>query len=162
MKRREPRREGNHNALIEQARNRIEQMETCMKRARTRVALAERRTELAETRTELAEIRAELARTRAEQAETILQRIIHKETERRASNGVADHARPLEELTIRQREVLQHIVEGHNTKQIADILHLSPKTVEYHRAKLMAVLHVHDIPGLVRLAVRAGLIALEA
>jgi len=64
-------------------------------------------------------------------------------------------------LTSRQREVLQLIAEGRNTKQIGDILEISPKTVEYHRMKLMNCLNVHDIPGLVRFAVRVGLIPVE-
>jgi DNA-binding NarL/FixJ family response regulator len=65
---------------------------------------------------------------------------------------------PLEQLTGRQREILQLIAEGRNTKEIAEDLKLSPKTVEYHRLKLMETLNVHDIPGLVRFALRAGLI----
>jgi DNA-binding NarL/FixJ family response regulator len=46
---------------------------------------------------------------------------------------------PLEQLTGRQREILQLIAEGQNTKQIGDILKVSPKTVEYHRMKLMVI-----------------------
>jgi DNA-binding NarL/FixJ family response regulator len=68
---------------------------------------------------------------------------------------------PLEQLTGRQREILQLIAEGQNTKGIAEILKVSPKTVEYHRMKLMATLDVHDIPGLVRFALRVGLIPEE-
>jgi DNA-binding NarL/FixJ family response regulator len=69
---------------------------------------------------------------------------------------------PLEQLTDRQREVLQLIAEGQNTKEIAGILKVSPKTVEYHRMRLMACLSVHDVAGLVRLALRVGLIPLES
>jgi len=65
---------------------------------------------------------------------------------------------PLEQLTARQREILQLIAEGQNTKGIARLLHLSPKTIEYHRMKLMNALNLHDIPGLVRFALRMGLI----
>lgn len=68
---------------------------------------------------------------------------------------------PLEQLTGRQREILQLIAEGQNTKEIAEILKISPKTVEYHRIKLMDSLNVHDIPGLVRFAIRVGLIPTE-
>jgi DNA-binding NarL/FixJ family response regulator len=68
---------------------------------------------------------------------------------------------PLEKLTGRQREILQLIAEGQNTKQIGDILKVSPKTVEYHRMKLMDSLNLHDIPGLVRFALRVGLIPEE-
>jgi DNA-binding NarL/FixJ family response regulator len=67
----------------------------------------------------------------------------------------------LELLTGRQREVLQLIAEGQNTKGIGGILKVSPKTVEYHRMKLMDSLNLHDIPGLVRFALRVGLIPEE-
>jgi DNA-binding NarL/FixJ family response regulator len=79
-----------------------------------------------------------------------------------ALDGIADRKNPLEQLTGRQREILQLIAEGRNTKRIAEILKVSPKTVEYHRAKLMNCLDVHDIPGLVRFALRVGLIAQES
>jgi DNA-binding NarL/FixJ family response regulator len=61
-------------------------------------------------------------------------------------------------LTPRQREILQLIAEGHSTKEIASILHLSVKTVETHRTQLMARLDVHDVAGLVRYAIRIGLV----
>lgn len=67
----------------------------------------------------------------------------------------------LDQLTPRQREVLQLIAEGKNTKTIADMLKISVKTVETHRAALMERLGVHDIPGLVRYAIRNGLIEPE-
>jgi DNA-binding NarL/FixJ family response regulator len=76
-------------------------------------------------------------------------------------NGIANRKSPLEQLTGRQREILQLIAEGQNTKGIAEILKVSPKTVEYHRMKLMGCLNVHDIPGLVRFALRVGLIPQE-
>jgi DNA-binding NarL/FixJ family response regulator len=73
------------------------------------------------------------------------------------------HARsPVEQLTARQREILQLIAEGQTTKAIALILKVSPKTVEYHRAKLMQRLNIFDIPGLVCFAVRTGLISQES
>jgi DNA-binding NarL/FixJ family response regulator len=65
----------------------------------------------------------------------------------------------LEGLTRRQREILQLIAEGHSTKEIAGILEVSAKTVETHRARLMERLDIHDVPGLVRLAIRAGLVS---
>jgi DNA-binding NarL/FixJ family response regulator len=65
---------------------------------------------------------------------------------------------PLEQLTERQREILQLIAEGQTTKSIALILKVSPKTVEYHRTKLMECLRIFDVPGLVRYALRSGLI----
>lgn len=62
-------------------------------------------------------------------------------------------------LTPRQREILQLIAEGSSTKQIAAKLGLSVKTVETHRAKLMERLDIHDVAGLVRYAIRVGLVA---
>jgi DNA-binding NarL/FixJ family response regulator len=67
----------------------------------------------------------------------------------------------LERLTARQREILQLIAEGHSTKEIARGLELSIKTVETHRAQLMARLDIHDIAGLVRYAIRAGIASSE-
>jgi DNA-binding NarL/FixJ family response regulator len=68
---------------------------------------------------------------------------------------------PLEQPTARQREILQLIAEGKNTKEIASTLAISVKTVEAHRLQLMARLDIHDVPGLVRYAIRAGLVSLE-
>ncbi|MBM4138645.1 MAG: response regulator transcription factor [Nitrospira sp.] len=65
---------------------------------------------------------------------------------------------PLGRLSMRQREILQLIAEGHTTKDIAQRLNVSVKTVETHRAHLMERLKIHDVPGLVRFAVRVGLI----
>ena len=64
----------------------------------------------------------------------------------------------LEALTSRQREILQLIVEGNTSKEIATRLSLSPRTVESHRADIMERLGVHELPGLVLIALRAGLI----
>jgi DNA-binding NarL/FixJ family response regulator len=69
---------------------------------------------------------------------------------------------PVEKLTARQREVLQLIAEGQTTKAIAIILKLSAKTVEYHRMQLMRELNIFDIPGLVRFALRTGLVSQES
>ena len=64
----------------------------------------------------------------------------------------------LDLLTPRQREILQLIAEGKSTRGIADTLHLSVKTVETHRAQLMDRLDIHDVAGLIRFALRKGLI----
>ena len=64
-------------------------------------------------------------------------------------------------LTPRQREVLQLIAEGHGTKEIASRLSLSAKTVETHRAQLMERLGIHDVAGLVRYAIRAGIVSAD-
>ncbi|HKI32878.1 MAG TPA: response regulator transcription factor [Gemmataceae bacterium] len=61
-------------------------------------------------------------------------------------------------LTPRQREVLRLIAEGHTTKQIARLLGLSVKTVETHRTQLMGRLGIHEIAGLVRYAIREGVV----
>ena len=65
----------------------------------------------------------------------------------------------LEVLTGRQREILQLIAEGKSTKEIAFLLNVSVKTVETHRSQLMDRLDIHDIAGLVRFAIREGLIS---
>lgn len=68
---------------------------------------------------------------------------------------------PLDLLTTRQREILQMIAEGYSTKETAFRLKLSIKTVESHRAQLMERLDIHDVPGLVRYAIRNGLISIN-
>jgi DNA-binding NarL/FixJ family response regulator len=65
---------------------------------------------------------------------------------------------PPEKLTPRQREVLQLIAEGRTTQEIAKRLHLGVKTVETHRAQLMERLDIHDVAGLVRYAIRTGMV----
>lgn len=66
-----------------------------------------------------------------------------------------------DELTPRQREILQLIAEGKSSKQIAQVLDTSVKTVESHRASLMSRLDIHDVAGLVRYAIRNGLVSPE-
>lgn len=63
-----------------------------------------------------------------------------------------------DELTDRQREILQLIVEGRANKEIADVLHLSIKTVEFHRARIMARLGVRTVAELTKVALQQGLI----
>jgi len=67
----------------------------------------------------------------------------------------------LARLTPRQREVLKLIAEGNSTKQIALTLNISVKTVETHRMLLTDRLDIHDTAGLVRYALKAGLIGLD-
>ena len=62
-------------------------------------------------------------------------------------------------LTPRERQVLQLVGEGKSTKQIAEVLHISVKTAEFHRGRLMKKLNVHDTANLVRYAIREGWIA---
>jgi DNA-binding NarL/FixJ family response regulator len=80
----------------------------------------------------------------------------------RMGDGASAAAAPAEILTPRQREILQLIAEGKNTKEIAHRLDLSVKTVETHRAQLMDRLDIHDVAGLVRYAMRAGLVSSES
>jgi DNA-binding CsgD family transcriptional regulator len=173
-------------ARTEQARTRTEQAETRTEQAETRTEKAEMRTEKAETRTEVAktrteqaesrveqaETRTELAELRTGQAETTLRSVVNKEVDlgqdlsTRLLNAtppqaIAGRKSLPEQLTSRQTEILRLIAEGQNTKHIAEIVKISPKTVEYHRMKLMDRLKIHDVAGLVRFAMQAGLLPHE-
>ena len=68
---------------------------------------------------------------------------------------------PLDGLTPRQREILQLVAEGKSTKDVARLLNLSVKTVEAHRGQIMTRLEIHDLAGLVRYAIRTGLVSPE-
>lgn len=61
-------------------------------------------------------------------------------------------------LTARERQVLQLIAEGNTTKEIAALLHLSVKTAESHRSRIMSKLDMHNVAGLVRYSIRQGMI----
>jgi DNA-binding NarL/FixJ family response regulator len=67
----------------------------------------------------------------------------------------------LDRLTPRQLEIVQLIAEGNTNQEIARTLSISIKTVETHRYQLMERLEIHDVPGLVRFAVRMGLVAAD-
>lgn len=67
-------------------------------------------------------------------------------------------ALPEDPLTQREREVLQLVAEGKTTKQIAHILGIAAKTAESHRTRIMGKLEIHDTAGLVRYAIRRGVI----
>ena len=90
--------------------------------------------------------------------ETYLTPAVSKQVVQDYLQGGGVKADPLQELTPRQREVLQLIAEGHSTKEIASKLNLSIKTVETHRGELMNRLNIHDVAGLVRYAIRTGLV----
>jgi DNA-binding NarL/FixJ family response regulator len=64
---------------------------------------------------------------------------------------------PLENLSIREREVLQLVTEGKTSVQIARLLYLSPKTVETYRSRIMSKLNLHSTADLVKFALRHGL-----
>jgi len=68
---------------------------------------------------------------------------------------------PLARLSPREREVLQFVVEGKSSAEIAAILSLSLKTVETYRSRLMHKLGISDLPGLVKFAIQHGLTPLE-
>lgn len=68
--------------------------------------------------------------------------------------------RPVATLTPRQREVLQLVAEGKSTKAIATLLHISVKTVEFHKARVMDLLDLHSTADLTKYAVAEGLVSL--
>ena len=73
------------------------------------------------------------------------------------ANGNGSHVK----LTGRERDVLTLLARGRSSKQIAHQLSLSPKTVDHYRADLMKKLDIHDVAGLTRHALKAGLVSLE-
>ena len=73
----------------------------------------------------------------------------------------AGEKEPAEILTLRQREILQLVAEGKSTKEIADLLGISIKTAEAHRSQLLDRLGIREVAGLVRYAIRTGLISAE-
>ena len=99
-----------------------------------------------------------LALRAVRRGETYLSPAISKHVVGGFLHGTRGEADPLALLTPRQREILQLIAEGKANKVIAADLGLSVKTVEAHRAQLMDRLDIHDVAGLVRLAIRAGLV----
>jgi len=74
----------------------------------------------------------------------------------RRADGVP--SAPPSELTPREREVLQLVVEGNSNAQVGTRLGISPKTVEAHRSRITSKLAIRDLPGLVKYAIRKGLI----
>ena len=84
---------------------------------------------------------------------------IHQQTTGEESRGAPGSS--LDRLSSRQREILQLIAEGYTTRAIADQLYLGVKTVETHRMQLMKRLNIHNLAGLVRYAVRRGLVSAD-
>jgi len=72
--------------------------------------------------------------------------------------GLSKHPGSGNSLSARERQVLQLVAEGRATKEIAFVLGLSVKTAESHRGRIMAKLGIHDVAGLVRYAIRHGMI----
>jgi DNA-binding NarL/FixJ family response regulator len=81
---------------------------------------------------------------------------------KQAGSSASGHGRPNDsQLTARQLEVLRGIADGYTTREIAQQLKLSVKTVDAHRTQLMRELDIHDIAGLVRYAIRIGLVSTD-
>ena len=91
-------------------------------------------------------------------SEKISATVIDNYVRQREVNVVQD---PLARLSSREREILQLVVEGKSSAEIADILFLSPKTVETYRSRFMQKLGISDLPGLVKFAIQHGLTSLE-
>ena len=72
----------------------------------------------------------------------------------------ADRTDSYERLTDREREVMILVAEGYTNKQIAEMLHVSPRTVDGHRTRLMSKLELHDSTEVVKYALRRNLIDL--
>lgn len=96
-----------------------------------------------------------------ERGETYLSPPISKQVIKDYVQRAGGEGTLFERLTPRQREVLQLIAEGYTTKAIAQMLKVSVKTVETHRAQLMDRLGIYDVAGLVRYAIRIKLVNLE-
>ena len=93
---------------------------------------------------------------------TYLTSAVSKQVVENYLQRLGPEAKPTDILTPRQREILHAIAEGQSTKEIARAFGISVKTVETHRTQLMERLNIHDIPGLVRYAIRAGMVPPEA
>ena len=79
-----------------------------------------------------------------------------------APDPASGHARsPVDSLSTRERQVLQLVVEGRTSNEIARMIHLSPKSVETYRSRLMLKLGVRDLPSLVKFALEHGLTSSE-
>lgn len=68
-----------------------------------------------------------------------------------------DTGRTKNSLTERERQVLKLLVDGYSNEEVGQILELSRRTVEAHRARIMLKLNMHDLPALVKYSIRAGL-----
>jgi len=106
-------------------------------------------------------VELELALRAAMNREMYLSPTVSKQLVDDYARRLGPQASPAEQLTPRQREILQLIAEGKSTKDIAITLNVSVKTVETHRKDLMDRLGIYDVPGLVRFAIRVGIIKAE-
>jgi DNA-binding NarL/FixJ family response regulator len=106
-----------------------------------------------------ASVELDLALRAAVAGQTYLSPAISRQMIDSYMTRVAGGATP-EPLTPRQREILRLIAEGKSTKEIAFALTISVKTVETHRSQLMDRLDIHDVAGLVKYAIRAGIVSI--
>src|SRR4030042_296003 len=79
--------------------------------------------------------------------------------EERQQKTTEEGKEPYQQLTDREREVLKLVAEGHTAREIADMLVLSPKTVEWYKNSLMNKLNIHNKTDLIKYAIRKGIIA---
>lgn len=100
----------------------------------------------------------ELALRAVARGETYLSPVVSKRVVEDYVSRTGGAIDPLDALTPRQREILQLVAEGFTSKDVAQRLGLSQKTVDTHRAQIMERLGVHDVAGLVRFALRVGLV----
>lgn len=79
------------------------------------------------------------------------------------AQGVSDRngVSPINSLSQREREILKLVADGHSSAEIGTMLHLSPKTVDTYRSRMMQKLHVTDLAGVIKLAIQHGLTSLE-
>lgn len=103
----------------------------------------------------------QLALETVSRGETYVSGEVSRKTLLEFSKGVTEPGQLLARLTPRQREILTLIAEGKSTKEIGHTLNISAKTVESHRTQLMERLDIHEVAGLVRCAIKMGLIKVE-
>jgi len=79
------------------------------------------------------------------------------------AQGLSDRSgvSPINSLSQREREILKLVADGHSSAEIGSMLHLSPKTVDTYRSRMMQKLHVTDLAGVIKLAIQHGLTSLE-
>jgi DNA-binding NarL/FixJ family response regulator len=104
-------------------------------------------------------VELELAIRAAAKGETFLCTAVSKHVVDRCFQRTSSSDQIWERLTARQREVLQLVAEGRSSKEIAVRLGITARTAKAHRAQLMEALDIHDIAGLVRYAIRRGMVA---
>ena len=106
-----------------------------------------------------APLELDLALSAVMRGETYLSPAVSKGVVHDYVQRLRDEEQPAAALSPRPREVLQLVAEGHSTKEIARRLDLSVKTVDTHRSQLMKQLDIHEVAGLVRYALRVGLVS---